>query len=276
MQLKFEHQGNQYHCDTADAASIAIELQFDGAQPNHFGVPKASSAVVKQGGFVGDTKAGGSCNVRSLNFVPHCNGTHTETVGHIVDQDIPVGEAAINPLIVAMLVTVKPKNANQINESYRPELEGSDQLIDSTWLLEAISKVGDADTIRPEALIVRTLPNEVDKRSRVYSEKTAPPFFTVEAIEAINSLGIQHLLTDIPSIDRMSDDGLLTNHHLFWSVPEGTHALTESTERTKTITEMIFVADEIADGLFGLSIQVPALNSDAAPSRPIIMPLKPA
>ena len=276
MQLNFEHQGKRYQCATEDATSIAIELDFDGPQPNYFGVDPASSSALKLDGFVGDTNQGGSCNVDSLCLVPHCNCTHTESVGHIVNQDVPVGQIAIDPIIVAMLVTVQPQTAKQVTETYRPELEGSDQIIDSTQLLDAVAKLGDPKLICPGALIVRTLPNDTDKRSRTYSKKNASPFFTVEAVEAINSLGVEHLLVDFPSIDRSNDDGLLTNHHIFWGVPETTHDLTESTKRDKTITEMVFVADEIADGLFGINIQVPALKSDAAPSRPIIMPLKQA
>ena len=219
---------------------------------------------------MGDTQKGGSCNVNSLNFVPHCNGTHTESVGHIVDQDVPIGQIAIKPVLVAMLVTVQPKTGKQVTQSYRPEIEAADQIIDSTQLLEAVAKVGDPKLICPDALIVRTLPNDVDKHSRTYALKNASPFFSVEAIEAVNALGVEHLLVDLPSIDRSNDEGLLTNHHIFWSVPETTHDLTESTKRNKTITEMVFVADEIADGLFGISIQVPALKSDAAPSLSLI------
>ena len=70
----------------------------------------------------------------------------------------------------------------------------------------------------------------------------------------------------------MNDDGLLTNHHIFWNVQERTHELSEDTWQEKTITEMIFVADEINDGIYGLNLQVPAFGSDAAPSRPVIFP----
>ena len=107
-----------------------------------------------------------------------------------------------------------------------------------------------------------------------YSEKNEPPLLSVEAMELVNQIGVRHLLVDVPSVDRMYDDGLLTNHHLFWNVKEKTHELSTATEQDKTITEMIFVEDEIADGLYGLNIQVPAFCSDAAPSRPMIMPLK--
>ena len=285
MQLSFEHHGNRYQCATQDAKSIAISLDFDGPQPNYFGVEQAVSSELKLDDFVGDTRKGGSCNVRTLQMIPHCNGTHTETIGHIVDQatdedaqgeDVWVGEAAIKPLMVAVLVTVTPRLGSQTSESYRPQLSATDKIIESAQLLEAIARVCDVDKVQPEALIVRTVPNDVEKCSRRYSSDDAAPFFTVEAIQAINSLKFGHLLVDFPSIDRSQDEGLLTNHHLFWGVPETTHGLAESSDRHKTITEMIFVDDEIADGLFGLTIQIPALKSDAAPSRPILMSLEPA
>ena len=285
MQLSFEHHGNRYQCATHDAKSIAIELDFNGPQPNYFGAERAFSSELKLDDFVGDTRKGGVCNVETLQMIPHCNGTHTETIGHIVDQnigddakgeDVWVGRVAINPLMVAILITVTPRLGSQTAEGYRPKLGATDRIIESAQLLEAIARVCDVEKVRPEALIVRTIPNDLEKRSRQYASEDAAPFFTVEAIETINSLKFDHLLVDFPSIDRIKDEGLLTNHHLFWGVPETTHDLVESSFRNKTLTEMIFVDDEIADGLFGLNIQIPAFKSDAAPSRPIVMSLKPA
>ena len=85
-------------------------------------------------------------------------------------------------------------------------------------------------------------------------------------------VGICHLLVDLPSVDRMYDDGLLTNHHLFWNVPEGTHELTQDTWQNKTITEMVYVSDDVADGAYLLSLQLPSFATDAAPSRPFLIP----
>ena len=49
------------------------------------------------------------------------------------------------------------------------------------------------------------------------------------------------------------------------------HAMQSSNiSKNKTITEMIFVDDNIPDGNYLLTIQIPAFVSDAAPSRPII------
>lgn len=275
MQLTFEHHGVKYVGETNDAKSIAIELEFNGPQPNHFGADKAIKSPVELSGFVGDTRQGGSCNVDTLKMVPHCNGTHTETVGHIVNSAVSVATAAMDVLSVAIVVSVKPVSAERITETYRPKLDDKDSVISSELLHEAIKSVGDATKVRPEALIVRTLPNDVDKCRCEYSSKCPPPFFTIEALQLINKLGIKHLMVDMPSIDRMTDDGFLTNHHLFWNVAEQSHELSSETLQNKTITEMIYVDDAIADGVYALSLQVPAFCCDAAPSRPLILPIKP-
>lgn len=274
MQLTLEHQGAKYVCAVNEAKSIAIKLDFEGPQPNHFGTDKASTSVLKLGEFTGDTKQGGSCNVNSLEMIPHCNGTHTETVSHIVNEDIWVGHAAMEVLTLAVLVTVTPISAKQTSETYRPTLDEVDKIITRESLAKSISRVGDLKTILPDALIVRTLPNTVEKCSRAYNAENSPPFFTVEALQAVNETGVRHLLVDFPSVDRMYDDGLLTNHHLFWNVAEKTHELSGETWQDKTITEMVYVDDEIADGVCALNIQVPAFCSDAAPSRPVIIPVK--
>ena len=272
MQVSFKHQDVEYVCSVAEAKSLAILLDFEGLQPNHFGTEKASNEVLKLGGFTGDTRAGGSCNVDSLEMIPHCNGTHTETVGHIVNQDIWVGHAALDLLSLAFVVTVEPQLAKDTADVYRPVLEPENWVVTREMLEKAIAEVGVIEQLKPSALIVRTLPNSNDKCARAYTTESQPPFFTVDACDLINETGIRHLLVDFPSVDRMNDDGLLTNHHIFWNVTERTHELSEDTWQEKTITEMIFVADEINDGLYGLNLQVPAFGSDAAPSRPVIFP----
>jgi len=275
MQLTFEHHGVKYVGETNDAKSIAIELQFNGPQPNHFGAAKATRSSLELGGFIGDIGQGGSCNVDTLKMVPHCNGTHTETVRHIVDSAVAVAAAAMDVLSVALVVTVKPVLAKQVTETYRPKLDNDDSIITGELLHQAINRAGDVTKVRPEALIVRTLPNGIDKCRCKYSGECPPPFFTVEAMQLINDARVKHLMVDFPSIDRMSDDGCLTNHHLFWNVVEQSHELSSDTLQEKTITEMIYVEDAIADGVYALNLQVPAFCSDAAPSRPLILPIEP-
>ena len=97
--------------------------------------------------------------------------------------------------------------------------------------------------------------------------KVPSPFFSIEAIEYVVSLGVQHLLVDSPSLDRLFDDGQLTAHNMFWETKQ---KIFNTKTQHKTITEMIFVPKEVKDGCYLLNLQVPAFVSDAAPSRPIL------
>ena len=85
---------------------------------------------------------------------------------------------------------------------------------------------------------------------------------------------IAHLLVESPSVDRMDDGGLLTNHHIYWSVPRGEHQSTEPAARKKTITESISIHPDLDDGIYLLNLQVPALCTDAAPSKPVLHSLE--
>ena len=270
MKLTLEINSKSYAIDLDAGRSIAIPLDFNGPQPNHFGVQRATTKTVEVGDFVGDTDRGGSCNVDQLSLIPHCNGTHTESVGHIVGETIAIGQLIPECWFVAKLLSVRPVNARETSESYRPELEHHDRVVTAESLAKAACR---HDCPEVSSLIIRTLPNSNVKKSIAYGQVDHPAFLTVEAMRWVIDEGFEHLLLDLPSVDKMYDEGLLTNHHLFWNVPEGTHQLTEQTTREKTITEMVFVEDDIPDGIYLLNLQIPALVSDAAPSRPVLFPL---
>lgn len=270
MKISFEHLGVSYSADSATGVSIAIPLQFDGPQPNHFGADKANQTPLRLEGFVGKTELGGSCNVDTLEIIPHCNGTHTETISHIVNDDIWIGHAAMDVACVTIVVTVRTSLATKTNELYRPTLNANNTVVTAAALAAALRPF---PNLSPTALVIRTLPNTASKQTSHYSAENSPAFLTVDAMELINKLGCRHLLLDLPSVDRMYDDGLLTNHHIFWNVPETTHAMTADSWQDKTITEMVFVEDDLSDGMYLLTIQVPSFSGDAAPSRPILLPV---
>lgn len=265
MKIEFEHAAKKYSCDLSKGTSLAIRIDFDGDQPNHFGAPKASRAGLKLGNFVGRTSQGSGCNVDKISIVPHCNGTHTETVAHIVNQDVFVGDVVPLHPMVALIVTLEPQSASDTGDQYRPPFETTDRIISAKQIKEA---VGDATGV--QALIIRTMPNPLSKKTGHYDQDHQPAFFSVDAMQAIVEMKVKHLLTDLPSVDRMYDDGLLTNHHLFWNVSERSHELTDESHREKTISEMVFVPDEVKDGFCLLSLQVPGFGTDAAPSRPVV------
>ena len=94
-----------------------------------------------------------------------------------------------------------------------------------------------------------------------------PAFFTIDAMKYVVGIGVKHLLVDIPSVDRLFDDGILSAHNLFW---ETNAKPLNDNSRSKTSTEMIYVPNEIEDGNYLLNLQIAPFFSDAAPSRPII------
>jgi kynurenine formamidase len=259
-----------YQADLSQPHCLAIPLNFNGAQPNHFGAPKALSKTVEVEGFIGDTHRGGSCNVEAITLTPHCNGTHTESVGHIVNDDIAVASVLTGELIASQLITLGWERAKDSVDSYRPNTENEDKLITRASLKDKLENI-DSSLLR--AVIIRTLDNPESKKEAIYNAENQPPFFSVEAMEYLVTRGVEHILVDFPSVDKMYDEGLLANHRLFWNVDEGTNTLTTLSQPHKTITEMIFVEDEIDDGSYLLSIQIPAFMSDAAPSRPVIYPM---
>ena len=104
-----------------------------------------------------------------------------------------------------------------------------------------------------------------------YKELHIPPYFTPDAMKHIVELGFKHLLVDLPSIDRLFDDGKLTNHRIFWKVDAGSREVNADTRRHSTITELIYVPNEIEDGEYLLNLQIAPFESDCAPSRPILL-----
>lgn len=224
---------NAYHVDTRKPLNLAIPLRFDGTGPRIFGAPTAQAAPYQAGDFIGDVRQGSSCNCETYNFAPHLHGTHTECAGHITAERIAVHDTLQDSFLPASLVTVTPEN----------------DLITAAML-------NNIDQAFTAALIVRTLPNDDSKMSCNYDENPAPSF-AADAMEKIDALGVMHLLTDIPSIDR-ADSKDLPNHHQFFDRPG------------RTITEMIYAPDSVTDGPYLLNLQIAPFMADAAPSRPVL------
>jgi arylformamidase len=266
MEITFILGGRDLRIETGELLDISIPLEFNGAQPNSYDADMASSKACEIGDFIGDTRRGGSCNFDELRLIPHCNGTHTECVGHISDERISIHETLIDVLIPSVLITVTPENAMSASDRYTPEKKESDYLITKDSISEALKG---ADNHYFEGLIIRTLPNDDLKKSRRYM-KQQPPFFSLEAMEYVSELKVKHLLVDIPSVDRAFDKGKLSTHHIYWKVPQGNHDVDKVNHSMNTITEMIYVPNDIPDGWYMLNLQIPNFVSDAAPSRPFI------
>lgn len=250
---------------------ISIPLYFNGKQPNVYGVERATSKPCEAGDLVGDTRRGGSCNFEQYTFIPHCNGTHTECVGHITHERVSVRDCLQDVFIPATLISVEPEKASGTVETCAVEFSENDQLITRKTVRQAFQPFGDRleSLSYIQALIIRTLPNDESKKTWQYLNDI-PPFFSTEAIEYIIELGFKHLLVDLPSIDRLFDEGKLLNHRIFWNVPQGSFEVNEYTRMNNTITELIYVPDEVEDGEYLLNLQIAPFVADASPSRPVL------
>ena len=264
--------GRSYSLRSEGPVDISIPLRFNGPQPNAFGVEPATSVPCAAGNLVGDTRQGGSCNFEKYTFIPHCNGTHTECVGHITRKRVSIRDCLSDVMIAALLTTIEPSYAAETDETYSVPIDTADRLITRKRLEEANFKQTTMLPLTNVALIVRTLPNDDRKLARQYVDQI-PPYFTTEAMEYIVGCGFKHLLVDLPSIDRMYDEGRLSNHRLFWNVAQGSFETNAVTRLASTITELAYIPNDIADDLYLLNLQIAPFAADASPSRPLLFPI---
>jgi len=249
MELTLNIDDKKYKANLNAPLDISIKLENNNS-PIAFHAPPYISEPFKSGDFVGSIEKGSPVNFFNLSINPHGNGTHTESVLHIDQRGQSISDTLKDFHFVAYLTTAKPKR-----------LENEDTIIDAESLNLEDKNLRDVD-----ALIVRTLPNFSIKTNFDYSD-TNPSYFTKEAIELINKSGIDHLLVDVPSIDREQDGGQLIAHKTFWNT-------NDDIKLNKTITEMVFVDNNIQDGLYLLNLHIISVDIDASPSKPVIYELK--
>ncbi|HEU4652713.1 MAG TPA: cyclase family protein [Steroidobacteraceae bacterium] len=270
-QFTIELDGHRFRVG-ARRYDLSIPLTFDRSQPNFFGVQPASGSPIQAGSFVGAVEQGGSCNCASYSLIPHCNGTHTECVGHLTSERLSVRDLLIDAFARAVLITVTPQSAAETSESTDPQPRPGDFLITRSALADA-SKSFHASY---DAIVIRSLPNDHSKVSRQYGMGEGTPFFTAEAMQWLVARGVKHLVVDLPSVDRGSDEGKLTAHRIFWNVPRGATHVSSSTRDHCSITELAYIDSAIPDGEYLLNLQIAPFAADAAPSRPVLLSLEPA
>ncbi|WP_317897917.1 cyclase family protein [Aurantibacillus circumpalustris] len=240
------HAGKEYKIDFFKPIDISIPLVADKSCVSAWYVEPMSLEPVVMGDWIGDVNQGGSVNFRNIKFNPHGNGTHTECVGHISKEFYTINKNLNRFMFVAEVITVLPQ-----------VLDSGDFVITRKQLETLLSERG-----KPEAIVIRTLSNGLNKLTVNYSN-TNPPYVLKEAIDFLNELGVVHLLIDMPSIDKESDGGKLEAHHAFWNYPQ-------DAQLHKTITEFIYVPNEIEDGTYILNLQIAPFENDASPSKPIL------
>lgn len=240
MQTQINYLGRHYKTNLAKP--IDLSYTYGEAEvPEAWGVEPVKIEPFKAGDFVGAVKEGASVNFFNISFNPHGNGTHTECFGHI--------SAAHEALTLSQFHFVSRV------VSLAPEVVNGDFIVRLQKLKEKIK------SWNIEALIVH-----VPWDNLKYTGSN-PPYFEAELLAFISEMGVQHFLTNMPSVDREDDGGKLAAHKAFWDFPA-------APRNGCTITEMIKIPQDVCEGLYLLNLQVAPFKNDAAPSRPLIYPLE--
>ncbi len=264
MKIKVIHNMIEYNLDTNNVYDISIPYNFNGNQPSFYNVNKGQLKYLESDGLIYSVQNGASCNVPEVNFNIHCTGTHTEFVGHILKDSGDIGMLLKDLMIPAILITVNPVVFTSSNDTYHVDVNDDEYVITKDLIK---NKFINWLNYEPQALIIRTQPNPINKR--FYEYKQNVPFFTNDALEYIVGKNISHLIVDLPSIDRMKDGGQLKNHRIFWSNSDKLNFEININSKN-TITELSYIPDEIVDGFYFINIQLPHFVCDAAPSRPLL------
>jgi len=261
---KITIEEHTYVVDFSVFHDISIPVTTNSSQLSAFSLPSASFAAVEGGGFVGDTRRGGSVNCEKVIFCPHGNGTHTECIGHLTKERISILDVFKNQstFMIALVISVIPEPIGQCGDHY-PAKHEDNELVVSKRIVESAIKSSNPLNYLPEALIIRTLPNSVDKKTQIYSGNN-PVYVTPNLSSSLRNAGVMHLLVDLPSLDREDDEGILASHSQFWN--------NDKTDN-RTITELCFVDDSIPDGIYLLNLQIAPFYLDASPSRPLLHPI---
>ncbi|PWL39447.1 metal-dependent hydrolase [Flagellimonas aquimarina] len=244
MIASIKYNSKNYKIDLSNPLDISIPLQDGSKNVNAWHIDPPKIKPHKDGDFVGKVSQGASTNFNDIWFNPHAHVTHTECLGHITEGFYSVNQELKQFFFLAEVITVAP------------EKKGKDFVISEKQLKYALGNK------KREALVIRTIPNLKNKCSMQYSN-TNPPYLLEEAAHFLVAKGISHLLIDLPSVDKEKDGGTLLSHNAFWNMGGRPRS-------SATITEFIYVKNEIEDGCYFLNLHVAPFENDASPSRPIL------
>lgn len=246
---------SEHYFDSEKGVDISIPLTDNHNTVSAWYCDPIKITPVKTEHFIGDVNQGGSVNFRNIFLNPHGNGTHTECVGHISKESFTLNQCLKEFHFFGDVISVAPI------EYFNEEFNQKDFVISADLLKAAIERVKTTEgNFQPsKVLTIRTLPNSISKLTNNYSNSN-PPYLLPETIELIKEKEYDHLILDLPSVDREMDNGKLTGHHLFWEYPN-------NTKKHRTITELAFIPDGLYDGTYIFNIQITSLESDASPSK---------
>lgn len=248
MIATIEYNSRKYKIDLSKPLDISIAIDTSKENVNAWYLDDPKIFPVSDGNWIGSVQQGADVNFNNIQFNPHSHITHTECVGHITEEVYSVNKELSKFFFLAEVVTIAPE-----------QLKNKDFVISKKQLQNVLGNK------KRDAIVIRTLPNLSDKKSMRYSN-TNPTYLLEEAAVYLKEKGIEHLLIDLPSVDKEKDEGKLLAHNAFWN--------TQGEIRMQaTITEFIYVSNKIKDGTYFLNLMVAPFENDATPSKPILYEL---
>lgn len=244
MITTIQYNSRKLQIDLKNPIDISIPLQASKNNVNAWYVEPPKIEAAKDGEWIASVKDGACINFNNIFFNPHAHGTHTECVGHITEKVYSINQNLKQFFFLAEVITVAPESLN------------GDSVISKKQLQFAIGNK------KRDAIVIRTMPNTKDKLSRQYSH-TNPTYLLEEAAIYLREKNIKHLLIDLPSIDKEKDECELLAHNAFWNTRG-------KIRMDATITEFIFVPNNVEDGEYFINIQIAPFENDASPSKPIL------
>ena len=239
-----QYNSRKLQIDLSQPLDISIPIRASKSNVNAWYIdePHIAPEVIEDSTI--SVAKGASTNFNGIRFNPHAHGTHTECAGHITEKVHSINQNLKQFFFLAEVITVAPENYLK------------DKIISKKQLQFALGNK------KRDAVIIRTIPNTKEKLSRQYSN-TNWTYLLEEAVDLLVKKGVKHLLIDLPSIDREKDGGELLGHNAFWNT-KGKLRL------DATITELIYVPNDIEDGTYFLNLQIAPFENDATPSKPIL------
>lgn len=249
MKIKIKIRNKKYKANLSKPIDISLTLSATKENVNAWYLDAPKIEPVTNGDFIGSVEKGASVNFNNIQFNPHSHGTHTESIGHITKEFYSVNDCLTEFFFEAKLISISPEIQDD-----------TDRVITKNQIKKALNNS------KFEALIIRTLPNEVTKNTRQYSNSN-PPYLSEQAANYIREIGVKHLLIDLPSVDKEQDGGKLLAHKAFWN-------FNGKLRLDATITEFVYVDTKVKDGAYLLNLQIASFENDASPSKPVLYKLK--
>ncbi|NMH87214.1 cyclase family protein [Flavivirga algicola] len=244
MLATIQYNSKKLQIDLSLPIDLSIPLSASKSNVNAWYIDAPTIEPAKDGERIISVEEGACVNFNNISFNPHAHGTHTECVGHITEKVHSVNQNLKRFFFLAEVITVAPEKLN------------GDFVISKKQLQFAIGNK------KREAIVIRTIPNTTEKLTAQYSHSN-PPYLLEDAAVYLREKGVKHLLIDLPSVDKEKDECRLLAHSAFWN--------TKGKIRLEaTITEFIFVPNNVKDGMYFLNLQIAPFENDASPSKPVL------